>query len=188
MSEYRFTDGNLIILYAIHRGKSMDGILPDYIKERVKVCIDAFRIIMQSKPDKHKTAIVVVANEKSAENIRRDLVNGGIEKKLIAIDYISENVDQNFDHVVDAIKTKVNPPHIYFIGSVWLRDVYDSVVASKLKGYRVQFEGALDHRPVDEVEKEKALDIPKKSIGHYKRKAKDKAIDILLNYIFPEEK
>jgi hypothetical protein len=183
MSEYRFTDGNLIILYAIHRGKSMDGILPDYIKERVKVCIDVFRIIMQSKPDKHKTAIVVVANEKSAENIKEHLVNGGIEKKIIAIDYISENVDQTFDHIVDAIKTKINPPHIYFIGSVWLRDVYDSVVASKLKGYRVQFEGALDHRPVDEVEKEKALDIPKKSIGYYKRKAKDKAIDIIFIFI-----
>jgi hypothetical protein len=188
MSEYRFTDGNLIILYAIHREKSIDGMLPDYIKERVKVCIEAFRIIMQSKPDKHKTAIVVVANEKSAENIKEDLVNGGIEKKIISIDHISGNVDQTFDHVVDAIKTKINPPHIYFIGSVWLRDIYDSIVASRLKGYRVQFEGALDHRPVDEVEKEKVLDIPKKSIGHYKRKAKDKAIDMLLNYIFPEEK
>ena len=54
----------------------MDGILPDYIKERVKVCIDAFRIIMQSKPDKHKTAIVVVANEKSAENIKEQPVVG----------------------------------------------------------------------------------------------------------------
>jgi hypothetical protein len=166
----------------------MDGMLPGYIKERVKVCIDAFRIIMQSKPDNHKTAIVVVANEKSAESIKEDLIKGGIEKKIIAIDYISENVDQTFDRIVDAIKTKINPPHIYFIGSVWLRDVYDSVVASKLKGYRVQFEGALDHRPVNEVEKEKVLNIPNKSIGYYKRKAKDKAIDMLLNYIFPEEK
>ena len=166
----------------------MDGGLPGYIKERVKVCIDTFRIIMQSKPDKHKTAIVVVANEKSAENIKEDLVNGGVEKKIIAMDYISENVYQTFDHVVDTIKTKINPPHIYFIGSIWLKDVYDSAIVSKLKGYRVQFEGALDHRPVDEVEKEKALDMPKKSVGYYKRKAKDKAVDILLNSIFPEEK
>jgi hypothetical protein len=86
------------------------------------------------------------------------------------------------------IKTRVNPPYIYFIGSVWLKDIYDSTVESKLKGYKVQFEGALDHRPVQEVEKEKALDVPRKSLEHHKKKSKDKAIDILLNYIFPEER
>ena len=117
---------------------------------------------------------------KNPENIKEQLVKGGIEEKLIAIDYISENVAQTFDHVINTIKPNINPPYIYFVGSVWLRDIYDSVVASKLKGYRVQFEGALDYRPVDEVEKEKALDIPKKSIEYYKRKAKDKAIDISL--------
>ena len=166
----------------------MDGGLPDYINEMVNLCINTFRIIMQSKPDNYKTMIIVVANTISAENIKDKLIKAGIDRKIIAVDCISENVAQTFDHILNIIKTKINPPHIYFIGSVWLRDVYDSVVASKLKGYRVQFEGALDHRPVDEVEKEKVLDIPKKSIGHYKRKAKDKAIDMLLNYIFPEEK
>ena len=44
----------------------------------------------------------------------------------------------------------------------------------------------LDHRPVKEVEADKALDAPKKSLEHYKRRAKDKAIDIVLNYMFPE--
>jgi hypothetical protein len=44
----------------------------------------------------------------------------------------------------------------------------------------------LDHRPFDEVEREKELNIPKKGIRYYKRKAKDKTIDILLNHIFPE--
>jgi hypothetical protein len=41
---------------------------------------------------------------------------------------------------------------------------------------------------VEEVEKEKALDVPRKGIEHYKKRSKDKAIDILLNYIFPEER
>jgi hypothetical protein len=184
----RFTDGNLIILYAIHRGVSMDGGLPDYINERVNVCINTFRIIMQSKPDNYKTMIIVVANTISAENIKDKLIKAGIDQKIIAVDCISENVAQTFDHILNVIKTKINPPHIYFISSVWLRDICESTAISKLKGYRVQFEGALDHRPVEEVEKEKALDIPKKGIEHYKRKAKDKTIDMLLNYIFSEGK
>src|ERR671926_169597 len=159
----RFTDGNLIILYAIHRGISNVGSLPDYINERVNVCIDTFRIIMHSKPDNYKTVIIV-------------------------IDCISENVAQAFDNVLNIIKTKTNPPHIYFIGSVWLRDICEATAISKLKGYRVQFEDAMDNRPVEEVEKEKAMDVPKKGIEHYKRKAKDKTIDILLNYVFREGK
>jgi hypothetical protein len=97
-------------------------------------------------------------------------------------------VAQTFDRIIDMIKTRSNPPYIYFIGSVWLRDIYDSTVVSKLKGYKVRFEGALDHRPVEEVEKEKALDVPRKSIEHYKKRSKDKAIDMLLNYIFPDKR
>ena len=184
----RFTDGNLIILYAIHRDISKVGSLPDYINERVKVCIDTFRIIMQSKPDNYKTMIIVVANMMYAESIKYKLIQAGIDDKIIVIDCISENVAQAFDNVINIIKTKTNPPHIYFIGSVWLRDICEATAISKLKGYRVQFEGALDNRPVEEVEKEKALDIPKKGIEHYKRKAKDKTIDILLNYVFREGK
>ncbi len=188
MSEFRFTDGNLIILYGINRGKSTDGGLPDHIKERVNVCQGTFKIIRESKPDKQKTLIIVVANEKSGKLIKEELVKGGVEEKIIAIDSSSENVAQTFDRVINMIKTRVNPPYIYFVGSVWLRDIYDSTVVSKLKGYKVQFEGALDHRPVEEVEKEKALDVPRKSLENYKKKSKDKAIDILLNYIFPEER
>jgi hypothetical protein len=188
MSEFRFTDGNLIILYGINRGKSVDGELPDHIKERVKVCLGTFNIIMKSKPDKQKTLVIVVAEEKSGKLIKEELVKEGVEEKIIAIDSSSENVAQTFDRIIDMIKTRSNPPYIYFIGSVWLRDIYDSTVVSKLKGYKVRFEGALDHRPVEEVEKEKALDVPRKSIEHYKKRSKDKAIDMLLNYIFPDKR
>ena len=186
MSEYHFTDGNLIILYAIYKVTPLDRGLPDYIRERIKVCLDTFRIIMESKPDKHKTMIIVVSNMKSAENIKNELIKAGVDQKIIAIDCTPENVGQTFDHIINIIKTKINPPHIYFVGSVWLKDIYDSTVVSKLKGYKVQFEGALDHRAVEEVDKEKALDIPKKGLEYYKRKAKDKTVDMLLNYIFPE--
>lgn len=186
MSEYHFTDGNLIILYAIHGSTSIDGGLPDYINERIKICVDIFRIIMRSKPDKYKTTIIIVANRKSTQNIKNKLLTAGVDEKIIAGDCVSENMAQTFDHILNIIKTKINPPYIYFVGSVWLRDIYDSMVFSKLKGYRVQFQGALDHRPFHEVEREKELNIPKKGTRYYKRKAKDKTIDILLNHIFPE--
>lgn len=188
MSEYRFTEGNLIILYAIYRGRSADGRgLPDYMLERVKVCMDTMRIITRSKPDKDKTTIYVIANIEFAELVKEALLKGGVDEKIVVIDSGPKNIAQTFDRVLDILKTRVNPPHVYFVGSDWQRDIYDSIVVSKLKGYRIQFDGALDHRPVHEVEKERGFETPRKNSEYYKKKAKSKALDMLLNYIFPEK-
>ncbi|MGC1927815.1 MAG: hypothetical protein WA667_02480 [Candidatus Nitrosopolaris sp.] len=188
MSEHRFTEGNLIILYAIYRGRSADGrSLPDYLLERVQVCLDTLRIITRSKPDKHKTTIVVVTNLESAGAVKEALLKGGVDEKMIVIDSIPKNIAQTFNRVLGMVKSLTNPPHIYYVGSVWQRDIYDSIVISRFKGYRIQFDGALDHRPVREVEQERAFEAPKKNSEYYKKKAKDKGIDMLLNYIFPEK-
>lgn len=186
-SEYRFTDGNLIVLYAIHKGKSgVDGELPDYIKERTKLGLETYGIIMRSRPDNHKTMVMIVAEPGPAEKVKEELVKGGIRDDIIAIDTDSQNMAQTISRMADMIKSKPNPPFIYFIGSVWLHDIFNSTVMSKLKGYKVQFYGALDHRSVDEVEREKAFDVPKKNIENYKQQAKNKAVDMLLNIMFPD--
>jgi len=186
MSEHRFTDGNLIVLYAVHKGKSTDNELPDYIMERVKVGLETYGMVMRSKPDKHKTMVMIVGEPTPAEKVREVLMQGGVKQDIIAIDTDSQNMAQTIDRIVGIIKSKPNPPFIYFIGSVWLHDTFNSTVLSKMKGYKMQFYGALDHRPVDEVEREKALDIPKKGVEYYKQRAKNKAVDVLLNVIFPD--
>jgi hypothetical protein len=188
MSEYRFTEGNLIVLYAIYRGVSADrGNLPDYILERIKVCLACLKIIMCSKPDRHKTTIVVVANLESVGAVKEALIKGGVEEKMIVIDPSPKNIAQTFKRVLSMANSLVNPPHIYFVGSDWQRDIYDSIVGSKFKGYRVQFEGASDHRPISQIELERKFEAPKKNSEYYKKKAKEKGIDMLLNYIFREK-
>ncbi|HWS19051.1 MAG TPA: hypothetical protein VN239_00025 [Nitrososphaera sp.] len=188
MSEYRFTDGNLLVLYAIHKTipAAADGELPDYVKERIKVGLETYGMIMRSRPDKYKTMVMIVGAPEPAQKVREELVKGGIRDETIAVDTDSQNMAQTISRMADMIKTKPNPPFIYFIGSVWLHDVFKSTVLGKLKGYRVQFYGALDHRPVEEVEKEKALDVPKKSMENYKQQAKNKAVDMLLDIVFPD--
>jgi hypothetical protein len=186
MSEYRFTDGNLIVLYAVHRGRSSDGGLPDYIQERVKLGLETHGTVMKSRPDKHKTMVMVVGESGPAEKVKEALIQGGVKPDIIAIDTDSKNMAQTISRVADMIKSKPNPPFIYFIGSVWLHDIFASTAVSKLKGYKAQFYGALDHRPVDEVEHEKSLDAPKKGMEYYKQQAKNKAVDTLLNIIFPD--
>jgi hypothetical protein len=188
MSEHRFTDGNLLVVYAIHKSRPAadGGDLPDYIKERIKVSVETYGMIMRSRPDKHKTMVMVVGAAEPAEKVKQALVKGGIKDEIIAIDTDSQNMAQTISRMADMIKTKPNPPFIYFIGSVWLHDIFKSTAVGRLKGYKTQFYGALDHRPVDEVEREKALDVPKKSLESYKQQAKNKAVDMLLNIVFPD--
>ena len=186
MSEYRFTDGNLIILYTVHTGKTPDGSLPDYVNERIKVGLETHMIVMSSRPDKHKTMVIIVGEPGPSSKVKDALVRGGVEEKIIAIDSDSKDIVQTVDRIRDMIEKKPNPPFVYFVGSVWHHETFNSVVLSWMKGYRIQFYGALDHRPVAEVENEKALDQPKKGMEYYKRKAKNKAVDVLLNVIFPD--
>lgn len=188
MSEYRFTHGNLVILYAIHRQTYLVGQnrIPDHVNERVKLCLNVQKIIEQSKPDGRKTVIWVVSSQHDGDYLLKRLGDAGIDEKTIAMDYLSKNVSECFDRVMTSVSDRTNPPYLYFVGSVWHKEIYDSVVLSKLKGYRIQFEGALDHRPVKEVEEEKSLDAPRKGLEYYKRKTMDKAIDIVLNRMFPE--
>jgi hypothetical protein len=187
MSEYRFTDGNLLVLYAIHSGKpETKGELPDYVKERIKVGLETYGMIMKSRPDKHKMMVMIVGDPEVAGKVKDELVKGGISSEITAIDTDSQNMAQTIGRIAEMIKAKPNPPFIYFIGSVWLHDIFKATVAGRLKGYKVQFYGALDHRSVDEVEREKALDVPKKTMENYKQQAKNKAVDMLLNIIFPD--
>lgn len=188
MSEYRFTHGNLVILYAIHRQTYPVGQdkIPDHVNERVKLCLNIHRMIEQSKPDGRNTVIWVVSRQHDGDYLISTLSEKGIDQKIIAMDYLSKNVSDCFDRVMTSISDRTNPPYLYFIGSVWHKEIYDSVVLSKLKGYRIQFDGALDHRPAKEVEEEKSLDAPRKGLEYYKRKTMDKAIDIVLDRMFPE--
>ncbi len=215
MSDTAFTYGNIILLYCIFdkdkksasllstsspspkedkedkedKGLNRDLInIPDYIIGRVNLCIETFNVIMNSKPDKHYTSIVIISKNDHTKEIKQKLIAGGISEQYLEYDSSSKNIESAFNRVLNQITKLTNPPCIYFIGSVWQKDIFDSMVVSKFKGYKVLFEGALDNRPFDVVQKEKRLEEPKKGSEYYKRKITNKSIDALLNYIFPKNK
>ncbi len=212
MSDTAFTYGNILLLYCIFD----DGIkkpasissqsppkgnndvskdpnhdvvnIPDYIAGRINLCIETFNVIMSSKPDKHHTSVVIISKNDHTKEIKEKLIAGGVPEHYLEYDSASKNIESAFNRVLNQITKLTNPPCIYFIGSVWQKDIFDSIVVSKFKGYRVLFEGALDNRPFDDVQKEKRLEEPKKGTEYYKRKLTNKSIDALLNYIFPKDK
>jgi hypothetical protein len=212
LSDTAFTYGNILLLYCIFDGdgkkptslsspsspsKGNNGNknpnhgvidIPDYITGRINLCIETFNVIMSSKPDKHHTSVVIISKNDHTKEIKERLIAGGVPEKHLEYDGSSKNIESVFNRVHNQITKLTNPPCIYFIGSVWQKDIFDSIIVSKFKGYRVLFEGALDNRPFDAVQKEKRLEEPKKGSEYYKRKLTNKSIDALLNYIFPKSK
>jgi hypothetical protein len=185
MSEEKFTEGNLIVLYTNHRIKDTKAQnLPIEIYELLKTCLNTMKLIRSSKPDKNKSAILIISTLEIGKLVREGLLENGIDEQSIRIDSRPKNFSETFDLTLRVIESRANPPHIYFICPFWLKDIYDFLVESKLKGYRVQFDGAPDRRSVKVVEQEKLFETPRKNLNYYKNSAKSKAIDMLLNYIF----
>jgi hypothetical protein len=88
---------------------------------------------------------------------------------------------------MDEIKKRPNPPVIYFISSYQQKDIFDSAT-DRYKEYKIQFEGALDKRPTVNIEEDAKKEKLEKRFTNIKEKGKNKLIDMLLNYIFPESK
>jgi GrpB-like predicted nucleotidyltransferase (UPF0157 family) len=162
--------------------------IPDYILGRINLCVETFNIIMSSKPDKLETSVVIVCDDDYAKQIKERLLSSGVSEQYIEYDSTSKSVESTFNNLLSRIKKLTNPPCIYFISSVWHKDLFNSVVTSKLKDYKVFFEGALDNRPYELVQRDKLSEKPKKGTAYYKGKMTNKAVDILLNYIFPKNK
>ncbi len=202
LSDNAFTYGNLILLYCNFNrdglpngqiddesaNKTVRDLLPDFIIGRIALCIQTFNIIMKSKPDKFNTSIILISKSEHTRVITDQLIDGGISEQYIENDNNSKTIDAVINNVLSKITSLTNPPTIYFIGSVWQKEVFDSIVVSKLKKFKVHFEGALDHRPYDVIQKDKLTEEPKKGSNYYKHKLTNKAIDTLLNYIFSNKR
>jgi hypothetical protein len=202
LSDNAFTYGNMILLYC---NFNRDGLpnneiddestnntvhesLPDFVIGRIALCIETFNIIMKSKPDKFNTSLILISKSEYTRDITDRLIAGGISENYIENDNNSKSIESVINNVLFKMNSLTNPPTIYFIGSVWQKGVFDSIVVSKLKKFKVHFEGALDHRSYDVIQKDKLTEEPKKGSIYYKHKLTNKAIDTLLNYIFSNKR
>jgi hypothetical protein len=202
LSDNAFTYGNMILLYCNfnkdghHDGErddestngNVDDSLPGFIMGRIDLCIQTFNIIMKSKPDKFNTTVILISKNEYVRPITDHLIASGISEQYLENDNNSKTIEAVIHNVLFKVTNLTNPPTIYFIGSVWQKEVFDSIMASKLKKFKVHFQGALDHRPYDVIQKDKLTEEPKKGSNYYKHKLTNKAIDTLLNYIFSNKR
>ena len=202
LSDNAFTYGNLILLYCNFDRDSLSNSeigdedarntvpesLPDFVTGRIALCIQTFNIIMKSKPDKFNTSVILISKNEYTRVITDRLIDGGISEQYIENDNNSKTIEAVINNVLFRITNLSNPPTIYFIGSVWQKEVFDSIAVSKLKKFKVHFEGALDHRPYEAIQNDKMTEEPKKGSNYYKHKLTNKAIDTLLNYIFSNKR
>jgi hypothetical protein len=89
--------------------------LPDYITGRINVCIETFDVIMNSKPDKLHTSVVIVSKDDYIKEIKQKLISGGISEQYLEYDNVSKTVDSAFNTILKRLTKLANPPSIYRI-------------------------------------------------------------------------
>lgn len=187
MSENRFVSGNVIVLYCNFVKLEPNKQLPPHIIDRIAVCTRIYERIMKSKPDKSATIINVAASNDVGAIIKNLLLKNGVEESMIVVDNTYNNIGHLFSVLMDEIKKRANPPVVYFVSSYQQKEIFDKVIAG-YKGYRIQFEGAFDKRPNESIEDDARKEKLNKKFTNIKEKGKNKMVDMLLNYIFPENK
>lgn len=186
MTVPRFSEGNIILLYANHRGNITDEKLPEYIVNRIIVCKNLYDRILISKPDGFKIEIYVISTNASLANSIKDELNvKSLNEDVITI--ISEpTLTDAMDNILKSLRKRTNIPTLYLVTSHWQREIYNNILL-KFKEFKIHFEGALDHRALAEIDMEKEIEIPSKGLAFYKAKAKNRAVDLLLNHMFPDK-
>ena len=187
MSENRFVSGNVIVLYCNFIKLESNKQLPQHIMERIAVCTKIYERIMKSKPDKSDTIINVAAGNDEGSIIKNLLLKNSVEESKIVVVNSYNNIGHLFSVLMSEIKKRPNPPVIYFVSSYQQKDIFDKVIEG-YKGYRIQFEGAFDKRPNEDIEEDAKKEKLSKKMTNIKEKGKNKMVDMLLNYIFPENK
>ena len=187
MSENRFVSGNVIVLYCNFIKLESNKKLPQHIMERIAVCTRIYERIMKSKPDRSDTIINVAARNDEGSIIKNQLLKNGVDESKIVVVNSYNNIGHLFSVLINEIKKRPNPPVIYFVSSYQQKDIFDKVTEG-YKGYRIQFEGAFDKRPNESVEEDAKKEKLSKSFTNIKEKGKNRMVDMLLNYIFPENK
>ncbi len=142
---------------------------------------------MKSKPDKSDTIINVAADRDVGYIVKHNLLNNGIDESMIIVESSYNNIGHLFSVIMDEIKKRPNPPVIYFVSSYQQKNIFDKATAL-YKDYKIQFEGAFDKRPIDDIEEDAKREKLSKKFTNIKEKGKNKMVDMLLNYIFPESK
>ena len=190
MTKVRFPEGNLIILYANSTGsnREKDTQIPKHIYERIVSCVHVYHRILNSKPDGARTEIFIVSAQKNLGNSIKQIIveKESIDKSGVAVISDYSTLAGALNSVLNKLKERKNPPTIYVVTSHWQREIYD-YISIKFKELKVHFDGVLDPRTMKEIEEEKDKEIPSKGFAFYKEKAKNKAVDLLLNRIFPDK-
>lgn len=188
MTVPKFPEGNVLLLYANNRGtiRNEKIQIPEHIANRIKVCRSVYDRILKSKPDGLETEIYVIStNADLANNIKQELSAKPLNEARITI-VPESTLTSAMNNTLKRLRKRTNIPIIYLITSHWQREICNNI-SLKFKEFKIHFEGALDHRPIGEIDAEKGIEIPSKGLEFYKEKAKNKAVDLLLNRMFPDK-
>lgn len=126
---------------------------PEHVINRIKKASEVFKRIDVSHADSEYTKITFFG-EKSIEPLKQYATSIGLPQDKIELDNCKD-IAMMVRKIWDDVKHRDVPPRVYLIASNWQWTFLDQLISVKDERYRFYFEGAVDERHPDEIEKDK---------------------------------
>ena len=128
-------------------------IFPEHVINRIKKADEVYRRINASHADSEYTRIVFFG-QKSIAPLKQYGKNIGLPEEKIVLDDCKD-LTTMVKKIWDNVRNSDVPPRVYFVVSNWQWVFLDPLINVKDDRYRFYFEGAVDERHPDEIEKDK---------------------------------
>ncbi|GEM_PF-1134090 len=158
-------DRHLIVTYCRFGGDNVSNvssddylkIFPQHVLNRVNKAKETFVRLAESHAD-DEFMKVLLFGQQAVVGLRNYAASLGLPEERIELDANCKDITEMVKKVWNRIRTKPNPPRVYFMLSTWQWVFIEQLLALKDERFKFYFEGAFDGRASEEVELDKKLE------------------------------
>lgn len=147
----RFRDDN-----KIKNTGNYTQMFPEHVINRIKKASEVYSRIKVSHPD-HEHTKIIFFGERSIEPLKQYGKSLGLPEEKISLDDCKD-IATMVKKIWNSVKDDSTPPRVYLVGSNWQWVFLDQLITLKDDRFRFYFEGAVDERHPDEIEKDKKME------------------------------
>ncbi len=158
-------DRHLIVTYCRFSGDNVSNvssddylrIFPQHVLNRIIKAKETFVRLAESHAD-DEFMKVMLFGQQAVVGLRNYATSLGLPEERIELDANCKDIAEMVKKVWNRIRTKPNPPRVYFMLSTWQWVFIEPLLTLKDERFKFYFEGAFDGRTSEEIELDKKFE------------------------------
>lgn len=138
-------------------GDDYSKVFPKHVLNRVEKTKETFVRLSESHADDEFMKVLFFGKQ-AVFGLKKYAASLGLPDERIELDENCEDIAEMAKKIWNRIKDATNPPRVYFMLSNWQWVFIEPLLNLKDERFRFFFEGALDDRTVDEIERDKKME------------------------------